>query len=252
MKRSLSVLAVLILVAVSGCGILGGKTQEQVIPSSEPVVEPPPPAVEPEQITEEDAFDYEPEKFYVEEFEEGSPTEDFYGGWTNTYDEIQSYLDGGKLWFNIEKDNWWYAISYDAYEYNNVRFTVDVEARTGNASSVILMCHVHWNEGRYEFNIHSNGLYEIYDVHYEDGVQAWDRIADGGTGKIKPGNAINTYTAVCDGQDLALYVNDSKVWSGTVSSSLPQWYDGLIAFGATSVNGTPVVLGFDSLTIEEP
>lgn len=253
MKRSLSVLSILVLIAVSGCSILGGRTQEQVIPTSEPVVEPPPPVVEPAQPTEEVAYVYEPEMFYTEEFEEGSPTEEFYGGWTNSYDDIETYLDGGKIWWNIEKDNWWHAISYDAYEYNNVKMTVNVESRGSNANAVVLMCHMQaWDEGRYEFIIGSNGLYQIRDVHFENGVQAWDKIADGGSGKIKPGNAINEYSIVCDGQDLALYVNGTKVWSGTVSTSLPQLYDGYIAFGATSEIGHPVTLGFDWLMIEEP
>ena len=226
---------------------VGGTALPTLAAPAGTIAQPPTQAV---QSTAARAFT--PEQFYTEQFEENSPTEKYYGGFTYSSDEIRSYLQGGKLWFEIKKDNWWSAITYDAYTYQDVALTVNVESRGTNANAVILMCRFNKGVGRYEFIIGSNGLYEIRDVHYENGVQAWDTITNGGSGKIKPGNAVNEYGISCQGQTLTLFINGSKAWKGDVSASLPQYSDGEIGFGATSENGTPVTIGFDWIKIEQP
>lgn len=192
------------------------------------------------------------EKFYTENFDPNSPTEEFYGGWTYSSDEISTYPKDGKLWFEIKKDNWWSVTTYEAYTYTDVSLTVNAEAQGDNSNSVILMCRFTPNVGRYEFLIGSNGLWEIRDVHYEGDVQAWDTVANGGSGKIKPGNAINEYTITCKDQTIGLYINGSKAWTGNISQSLPQYTEGQIGFGASSENGHPVLIGFDWIKIAQP
>lgn len=78
-------------------------------------------------------------------------------------------------------------------------------------------------------------------------------VANGGTGKIKTGNAANEYKIVCKNQDLELYVNGSMVWHGTVSTSLPQYMEGYVGFGvSTDVGSLPAKMGFDWVKIEQP
>lgn len=258
--------ALLLLVSVTGCG-LGNKIQYVVVTATpetpgsdstsqgsnalgggggnsatQPTVAPQP-TIEPTVGAQE---------FYTENFDPNSGTEQYYGGWTYSSDEISSYLQNGKLWFEIKKNNWWYAMTYDAFTYTDVSLTVNAEAQGDNSNAVILMCRFTPKVGRYEFIIGSNGLWEIRDVHYEGDVQAWDTIANGGSGKIKPGNAINEYSISCLNQTLSLYINGSKAWKGDVSQSLPQYTDGKIGFGATSENGNPVLIGFDWIKIAQP
>ena len=85
-----------------------------------------------------------------------------------------------------------------------------------------------------------------------NGVPAWDIIYTGGSGKVKPGNATNTFTATCIGQTLAFYVNGSKAWEVVVSSSLPQLWEGYVGFGIAGAGGAnlPTTFGVDQFIIE--
>lgn len=249
-KIALVLFVLFMFVILSGCGsrviqIVVTATPENQPETNEVTVMP---TVAPTEVPTPAAL-----QFYTEEFDPGSPMEQYYGGFTFSNDVSNVYLKDGKIWFELNEDNYWQIITYEAFTYSDVALTVNVENRASNAGGVFLTCRFNEGVGRYDFEIAGNGLYEIYDVHYENGKQAWDLIANGGSGKIKPGLAVNEYKIICQGQDLALYINGSQAWKGKVSASLPQYTEGQIGFGVfTSVNNSPAVMGFDWLAIEQP
>lgn len=256
MKKAFIISSTLIIMAlVAGCSLGGSPTTGQTIPTAtlESVVQQPTAETVVEEPTAEPAF--EPEPFYTEEFEDDAPTADYY----STYypyeewsDQIDMYADKGKLWMDLKDANAWGYLIYNAYTYEDVAITAVVENRGLNSGTFTLVCRYDPDLGWYEFNVTPGGVYNILDVHFDKGVPAWDIIYTGGSGKVKPGNATNTFTATCIGQTLTFYVNGSEAWTVDVSTSLPQLWEGYVGFGIAGAGGAnlPTTFGVDQFIIE--
>ena len=99
-------------------------------------------------------------------------------------------------------------VTYDAFEYDDVRLDVVAENRGVNANNVSLICRYSQAEGWYEFNVANSGLFDILYGHYTpDNKVIYRRLANGGSNKIKQGKDINSYGMSCKGRTLVVYIN---------------------------------------------
>lgn len=156
-----------------------------------------------------------------------------------------------RLHFDLESEGQWAYVTYDAYEYKNVRLDAVVENRGVNNNNVSLICRYTPDEGWYEFNIANNGLYWIYHaIIRDDNSVVYTQIADGGSNKIKSGKAINKYSIVCNDRDLRLYINDNE--TRVLEENKFVLRDGLIGVSVSSFGMLPVKVEVDSITISEP
>ena len=74
--------------------------------------------------------------------------------------------------------------------------------------SYYVICRYSPEDGWYEFNIANNGLYDIsYARPSSSGSIAYRNIFNGGSNKIKTGNATNEYGISCQGVTLSLFIN---------------------------------------------
>ena len=94
---------------------------------------------------------------------------------------------------------------YDEYTYDSVQLDLYAENRGKNTNNISLVCNYSDRDGWYEFNISNGGLYDILVYSEIDGD--YFRLQSGGSTNINMGRATNLYTAVCDGNYLALYIN---------------------------------------------
>jgi len=246
-------LALYILIVGTACefSIGNNPTQEPAVlvvtatpeaPVSDIVATQPPVAMPTEEITQSD----EPLDYFVEEFDYGL---DNYSYFVKSGDENQAevYAEDGKLKFKLNGYDIYYYVMYDPYTYGDVRLDVEVENQGTNDNAVSLVCRYSEDLGWYEFNISSGGLWDIY---YFDRiiVKGYTLLSNGGSTNVKMGRDSNTYTAVCQGETLSLYIN------GVLTKSI-QHKDldrGLVGVGINSFGSYPVLMNIPWMEISEP
>jgi hypothetical protein len=212
---------------------------------------PPPPSPEPAQPTEiPPSPTAEQQRFFTEEFDDGKKDWSLFLTEGDPSD-IDFYADNGMLVFDITGT---YTYTYAVYEpevYDNVRIDVSVTNRGDNTNNVSLLCRYDEKKGWYEANIFNSGLYDILYGEWKAGQSgaAYAELFSGGSNAIRTGMATNEYTLICEGDEVSLYINNTKVRTVGSEFGLSR---GQIGVGASSFQRYPVSLDFDWVKISEP
>jgi hypothetical protein len=150
--------------------------------------------------------------------------------------EVVSFGDSKVMW-GISKE-----------QYSNVVIEVEatqVEAPSSNNNDYGVMCRVQENGDGYSLLVSGDGYYAI-QVSVDGNFTAlvdWTE-----SGKIEKGNATNEIKAICDGENLTLYVNGSKLAEATDST----FSEGFVSMAATSYESSSTTINFDNLVLREP
>ena len=187
-------------------------------------------------------------KYFTEEWQ-GDHT-----GWTwfSTHGDDNSwdvYSEAGVLVFYLTGKEIYSYYVYQSQEYEKVRITVKVENRSKTISSTTIVCNYSETLGWYEFNISTNGLWEIraHDTH---GDRGYVLLKSGGSKTIHRGEAINEYSVSCIGNQLTLFANGKKLTEYTDDSM--NFAQGKIGIGILSFEQVPVLQEFAWIKIEAP
>ena len=220
-------------------------TDEQLAPPTEVPQEPAAPAAQ-EYFTEQFDGDTGNWSYFVIDGSKSVPTfvDDKLG-------DSDLGADGGYLVFDLVEEYQWTYVFYDAFEYKDVRLDVVADNRGTNNNNVSLICRYTEDEGWYEFNIANNGLYWIYHALVKpDGTVVYSLLADGGSNKIKQGKDVNTYTVICEGRTLSLYINSNE--TRQLDDNKFVLRDGKVGVSISSFRDLPVKVEVDSFTISQP
>lgn len=187
-----------------------------------------------------------PQPYFTDEFENGS---DNYSYFMMNGDDSNMNLttEDGKLVFELNGEYIWPYVFYDPYTYTDVRIDFEAENLGSNNNNVSLICRYDPDRGWYEFNVGNDGLYSI--LFYDKlGTGDYVNLYNGGSYAIHMGKASNTYTAICQGDALSLYINGEL--ARTVHHS--DLTDGYIGLSVSSFDSYPVRVDIDWLQISEP
>ncbi len=257
-KPFMFLIAVIMVVSLA-CGI-GGGDEPAPAPEPAPVQEEEPAAPEPAPVVPTNTPEPVAQQFYTENFD-GDTSQ-----WTyflvNGTKSVPTFVeedfgtmfvgtDDSRLHFDLESEGQWAYVTYDAYEYDNVRLDVVVENRGVNNNNVSLICRYTPDEGWYEFNIANNGLYWIFHaIIRDDGAVIYTQLKDGGSNKILAGKETNKYSIICDDRTLSLFINDYE--TNVFDENNYALRDGLIGVSVSSFNVLPVKVEVDSIMISQP
>ncbi|HSO26863.1 MAG TPA: S1C family serine protease [Anaerolineales bacterium] len=128
----------------------------------------------------------------------------------------------------------------------DVRIDVTAENRGRNNNNVSLICRYSDDRGWYEFNIANNGEYTI--LRYDMVNQRYVPLFTGGSRDIRTGQDTNEYTAVCNGEELSLYIN-TRLARTVTDRNLK---DGQVGLSVSSFNVTPIIVEFDHFIVSVP
>jgi S1-C subfamily serine protease len=186
------------------------------------------------------------EPFFVEEFDQ---TLDNWSYFLMNGDEskMDLYTDSGRLVFDLGGEDLWVYVTYDDYTYTDVRIDAEAENLGRNNNNVSLICR-YSDRGWYEFNIANNGLYNI--LIYDNTTESYERIADGGSTAIRSGRDVNTYTGVCSGDTLTLYINGVEV--NSVQETRFRLKEGQVGLSVSSFDVLPINVEFGWVAISPP
>lgn len=192
--------------------------------------------------------------FFKEEF-----NSNVLGDWTNfvTIGDSKSNkskakvtVENGKLVFSME-DNYLYSyLIYDKQSYDDVSIEVSAANRGKNNNNVSLICR-YSDLGWYEFNIASNGLFNIL-VYDAKGIvhKGYNALVTDGSNAIKMGKETNVYIAVCSGKNLMLYINGEE--SASFTDNKYGFTDGKVGISVSSFNVYPIIVDIDYIDLQLP
>jgi len=151
----------------------------------------------------------------------------------------------------LDDPNLYVYFYYDPYTYQDVRLDLTFTNLAHNSNNVNLVCRSSDN-GRYEFTVQNDGLYQIW-AYDGTGGSGYVMLASGASTAIHSGQQENEIAATCSGNTLTLYINGHQVNSVTDNQFF--YSEGQVGFGVNispSNPVTPVTVEFTSLTISLP
>lgn len=199
-------------------------------------------------VTDAPATSAEPQPYFLEEFDTNMDNYSWFNmGAGDADNKMDLFFEDGQLKFELNDTNLWPYVTYDAYTYTDVRIDVEAENLGVNQNSVTIICRYDENLGWYEFNIANDGTWFI--AYYDSVVvKGYTQLYDGGSTAINMGRDTNVYTAICQGQDLTLYINGVK----TRTVQHKDLKEGMVGIGVSSYLYTPVNVYFNWMEISEP
>lgn len=145
---------------------------------------------------------------------------------------------------------WAYAL-YGAQDYDDIRVEAQFVNQAGSPASIGLICRYSETDGWFEYNVSTDGTYNVLHGHWlASGIADYFPIVSGSSGAIQPSGAPQEIGLVCSGTTLSLLVNQSVLRS--IDASRYKLTQGKIGIAAASFENAPVVAAFDWVKVSEP
>jgi hypothetical protein len=145
--------------------------------------------------------------------------------------------------------SWVYNI-YAAQDYADVHIETKFENRAGSPSSVGLLCHYSEENGWFEYNLSTDGAYNLlYGRWLSVGVADYLPITDGSSNLIQPSGAAQQIGMSCSGTTVTLSINGTIIRSTDVSRY--ELTNGNIGITVASYENTPIIAALDWVSISE-
>jgi hypothetical protein len=146
--------------------------------------------------------------------------------------------------------SWLYAI-YGAQDYANVRIDAQFTNQAGSPSSTGLICRYSEEEGWFEYNVSTDGSYNLlYGSWLAVGIADYLPITDGVSNLIQPSGAPQLISLTCLDTALTLYINDTIVRNVDVTNY--GLTDGKVGITASSFENTPIIVLLERVSVSEP
>jgi hypothetical protein len=138
---------------------------------------------------------------------------------------------------------------YTAWDYDKVTISTQIEVRSNTKSSTAIICNYSEVNGWYEFDIGTDGLWEVR-LHDTLGKTGYLSLVSGGSLAIQTGEGINEYSATCNGNHLNLSINETEVLDFT--DEIMKYERGKIGLGILSYTQVPVLVESAWVKINRP
>jgi hypothetical protein len=160
-------------------------------------------------------------------------------------------IDNSRLLLQMDSPYTWVYAVHGAQDYADIRIDAQFENRAGSPSSVGLICRYGEIDGWLEYNVSTEGTYNVlYGRWLTVGIADYLPILDGASDEIGPGGAARQIGLICSGTKLQLFINEKLVRSVDVSRYGPA--EGKIGITASSYENTPVLVAFDRVKVSAP
>ncbi|NLN70055.1 MAG: hypothetical protein GX142_04635 [Chloroflexi bacterium] len=196
---------------------------------------------------EDDPEFTEAQAYYIEEFD-GDLSSYSYFLMNGDENLMDLYTDYGRLVFYLQGRNQYVYVLYEEFYYSDVAVEIYAENLAKNTNNVSLICNYSDRFGWYEFNVSNGGLYDILIYSELDG--GYINLASGGSKNVHQGRDVNVYTAVCQGNQLALYING--ILEKEFVDKKYNLREGQVGFGVSSFDVLPILVEVDYFSISQP
>jgi hypothetical protein len=160
-------------------------------------------------------------------------------------------LDNGELTFELALPYQWAYAIVGGQSYDDVRLDALLRSRGTAPEALGLLCRYSEENGWYEFNVSSDGTYNVLFGHWLDaGVAEYYPIAADNSEYLMRGAEQNEIGLACQGDVLWLYVNGKLFRKLDVTRFGLK--EGSLGLGVASFENSPVVASFDWLRVSQP
>lgn len=145
---------------------------------------------------------------------------------------------------------WVYTV-YGAESYANVRIDAEFENRAGSPSSTGLLCRYSEENGWFEYNVSTDGTYNLlYGNWLTVGIADYLPITDGSSNLIQPSGASQQIGFLCSDTTVTLLINETIIRSVDVARY--ELTEGNVGITAASYENTPIIATINWVTVREP
>jgi hypothetical protein len=155
------------------------------------------------------------------------------------------------LILRMDSPHTWLYVLYGAQDYTAVRIDTQFENRAGSPSSIGLICRYSELDGWFEYNVSTDGTYNVLYGHWlANGIADYLPIQSASSKTIGPSGTPQEIGLNCSDTTLELYIDQQLIRKVDVSRY--ELLEGKIGLTASSFENTPVIAAFDWVKISEP
>ena len=159
--------------------------------------------------------------------------------------------ENSNLILQLDTPYTWLYVLYGAQDYEDIHLETQFIAQAGSPAFVGLICRYSETEGWFEYNVSTDGTYNLlYGKWLANEVADYVPILSGSSAAIQPLGASQQIGLTCSGTTLSLYVNQNLIRRADVSSY--ELGAGKLGITASSFENAPAAIAFDWVTVSEP
>ena len=196
------------------------------------------------------ATDIPPKRYFTDEFEAAPKY------WSVLYasgepGRVEILYEDSLLTFELHNLHTWLYVVYGAFEYEGVHIETRITSHGSDINAMGLVCNYDEQDGWYEFNISSDGSYNLlYGQWLAQGIARYTPILNDTTDLIETGQSTNEIGLDCYENIVQLYLN------GNLFRKLDLAHIGLtggkVGLSLASFEEAPVILSFDWVRVSRP
>lgn len=158
--------------------------------------------------------------------------------------------ENSRLLIQMDAPYTWVYTLYGAHDYENVTVSTKFVNNAMTPASIGLICRYSETAGWFEYNITTDGTYNLlYGTWLSPGVADYRPILNGGSNAIQPSGTEQQLGMICSGTTVSLLIDGTIIRNADVSRF--ELTGGKIGVTASSYENTPVIASFDWVTVSE-
>ena len=160
-------------------------------------------------------------------------------------------VENSRLLIQMDSHFTWAYALFGTHEYDNVRLTTTFVNNAMSPASAGLICRYSETDGWLEYNVSSDGTYNVlYGTWLASGIANYLPILDGVSSQIQQSGMDQQIGLICSGSSLTLLIGETVIRTADVSRF--GLASGKVGVTAASYENTPVIMSFDRLSVSEP
>ena len=159
--------------------------------------------------------------------------------------------ENSNLILQMDSPYTWLYVLYGAQDYKDIRIDTQFENQAGSPSSIGLICRYSESDGWFEYNVSTDGTYNVLYGHWlANGIADYLPILSASSKAIGPSGTPQEIGLTCSDTTLELYIDQQLIRKVDVSRY--ELLEGKIGITASSFENTPVIAAFDWVKVSEP
>ncbi|HSB00841.1 MAG TPA: hypothetical protein VLE49_09335 [Anaerolineales bacterium] len=159
--------------------------------------------------------------------------------------------EDSKLILQMDSPYTWAYALYGAQDYEDIRIEARFANQASSPASIGLICRYSETDGWLEYNVSTDGTYNVlYGKWLASGIADYRPIVSGSSSAIQPSGASQGIGLICSGTTLSFLIDQSIIRS--IDISRYELAEGKVGIAAASFENAPVVAAFDWVKVSEP
>lgn len=159
-------------------------------------------------------------------------------------------VENSRLMMQMDAPYTWVYALYGAQDYDSVSLETKFVNNALSPASIGLICRYSETDGWYEYNVTTDGTYNLlYGKWLTNGVAEYLPVLDGASKAIQQSGTEQRLGMICNGTTVSLLIEGAVIRNADVSRF--ELTSGKVGVTASSYENAPVIASFDWVTVSE-